>query len=83
MRCSGAPSNLWAFLPILLSLLLLTAMFLTIRRRGLPTRVTASLLVLMAAGVVAVGASYAEIQSSRSCGETDVTVEFVNDLLSG
>ncbi len=31
------------------SLLLLIAMFLTIRRRGLRTRVSASLLVLMAA----------------------------------
>ncbi len=41
------------------------------------------MIVLIAAGVVAVGASYAEIQSSRSCGETDLAVEFVNDLLSG
>jgi hypothetical protein len=39
--------------------------------------------VLVAAGVVAVGSSYAEIQSNRSCGEKDVAVEFVNDLLNG
>ena len=68
---------------ILFGLVLLTAGLLTIRWRGLPTQVTASLLVLVAAGVVAVGSSYAEIQSSRSCGETDVAVEFVKDLLNG
>ena len=68
---------------ILFGLLLLSAGFLTIRWRRLPTRVTASLLVLVAAGVVAVGSSYAQIQSSRSCGENEVAVEFVNDLLNG
>ena len=68
---------------ILFGLLLLSATLLAIRRRGSPTPVTTSLLVLMAAGVVAVGASYAEFESSRSDGGTDVAVEFVNDLLGG
>ena len=68
---------------ILFGMLLLTLMFITVRRRGLPTQMTASLLVLMAAGLVAVGASYAEIESNRVCGEMDVAQEFVNDLLDG
>lgn len=42
-------------------------MFPTIRRRGLPTQMTESLLVLMALSVIGVGASYAEIQSQRVC----------------
>jgi len=67
---------------ILFGMLLLTTMFIVIRRRGLPTQMTASLLVLMAVGVLATGASYAEIQSNRVCGETDVAVEFVNDILN-
>ena len=67
---------------ILFGMLLLTTMFIVIRRRGLPTQMTASLLVLLAVGVLATGASYAEIQSNRGCGETDVAVEFVNDILN-
>lgn len=67
---------------ILFGMLLLTTMFIVIRRRGLPTQMTASLLVLLAVGVLATGASYAEIQSNRTCGETDVAVEFVNDILN-
>jgi len=67
---------------ILVGLLLLGAGFLTIRRRGLPTQIMMSLLVLIAAGVGAVGASYVEIESSRTCGETDVAVEFVSNLLN-
>ena len=67
---------------ILFGMLLLTTMFIVIRRRGLPTQMTASLLVLMAVGVLATGASYAEVQSNRVCGETDVAVEFVNDILN-
>ena len=67
---------------ILFGMLLLTTMFIVIRRRGLPTQMTASLLVLLAVGVLATGASYAEIQSNRVCGETDVAVEFVNDILN-
>ena len=68
---------------ILFGMLLLTAMFITIRRRGLPTQWSASLLVLMSAGLIAVSVSYAEIQSNRVCGETDVAVDFVNDILEG
>ncbi len=68
---------------ILFAMLLLTALFVTIRRRGLPTQMTASLLVLMSAGLIAVSVSYTEIQSSRSCGENDVAEQFVNDLLNG
>jgi hypothetical protein len=65
---------------ILFGMLLLTAMFITIRRRGLPTQMSASLLVLLSAGVMAVSVSYAEIQSNRVCGETDVAVNFVADI---
>lgn len=68
---------------ILFGMLLLTMMYLTIRRRGLPSQMTARLLVLLAVGVLATGASYAEIQSNRTCGETDVAVDFINDLLEG
>ena len=53
--CSVAPAQIptlsqWGL--ILFGMLLLTAMFITIRRRGLPTQMTASLLLLM---VMAVG----------------------------
>ena len=66
---------------IVLGLLLLVAMFLTVRRRSLRGQTTPSLLALMAAGVLAVSVSYAEIQSSRSCADTDLAAELVNDLL--
>jgi hypothetical protein len=68
---------------ILFGMLLLTAMFLAIRRRGLPTHMTASLLVLGAVGLAVATAAYAQIQSERVCGESDVAVEFVNDILNG
>jgi hypothetical protein len=67
---------------ILFGMLLLTAMFVVIRRRGLPPHMTASLLVLGAVGLAVATAAYAQIQSERVCGESDIAVEFVNDLLN-
>ena len=67
---------------ILFGMLLLTMMFLTIRRRGLPTHLAASVLVLGAVGLAVATASYAQIQSERVCGESDIAVEFVKDILN-
>ncbi|MBW2272380.1 MAG: IPTL-CTERM sorting domain-containing protein [Deltaproteobacteria bacterium] len=80
------PSNIptlsqWGL--ILFGMLLLTMMFWTIRRRGLPTHMSASLLVIGMFGLSAATVAYAQIQSERVCGERDVAVEFVIDILQG
>ena len=66
---------------ILFGMLLLTLMFLTIRRRGLPTHLSASLLVIGAVGLAMAATAYDQIQSERVCGASDIAVEFVNDIL--
>lgn len=68
---------------ILFGMLLLSMMFWTIRRRGLPTHMAAGLLVIGMMGFTAATVAYSQLQSERVCGESDVAVEFVNDILNG
>jgi len=60
-------------------LLLLTAMFVAIRRGNLSMR--SGVVGLLAVGLIGVSASYYQIQVNRSCGDQDVAVEFVQGLL--
>ena len=81
IACPGNIPALSQWGLILFGLLLLIVMARVFRRGGPVTPVAASLLLLMSAGLIAVSVSYSEIQANRVCGETDVAVEFVRDLL--
>ena len=54
-------------------------MFVAIRRGDLSMR--GSVVGLLAVGLIGVSAAYYQIQVNRSCGDQDVAVEFINDLL--
>lgn len=82
--CPGNIPTLSQWGLILFGMLLLTMMFLVIRRRGLPTHMTASVLLLLAAGFIAVSMSYGAIQSNRSCDvdRNDVAVQLWQEIFS-
>lgn len=68
---------------IAFGLMLLTAMFVVLRQRRLPSHIAAGMLILIGVGLAGVVTSYAAIQSQRTCSDTDVAVEFVHELLEG